>query len=184
MSNEVVLLLAGAAIALGSSLITTVFTTFLKHRMDKRVRTEEKTEQAHHLMGKMSVLVTDEQGDWIITWQKQSQKLDEFLRVSKHDPNKLSGLIGLIEAGLEHRDKFEKKTEILEAERDKLEKKVQRLEAERCQLEAEHSRLETERCQLEAEHARLESEQEELKSEQEDLKRQARDLESQRGRSP
>jgi chromosome segregation ATPase len=172
MSNDVILLLVGAGIALVSSLATAAFTALLKYWLDSRAKTAEKTEEAYRLIGRMSVIITKgkDQVDWVAIWEKHSRRLDEFLRVSKRDPNKLAGIIGLIETGLEQMEELQEKVE-------EKEEKVKQLEEEQEQLTTIHQQLvekvglleekvgslREERNQLEEEHEQLETTNRELK---------------------
>jgi ABC-type phosphate transport system auxiliary subunit len=145
MNNDVILLLAGAGISLVSSLATAAFTTLLNYWLDRRAKITEKAEQAYHLMGKMSALMarTNDQADPVAVWEKHSQGLDEFLRESKRNPNRLAGIIGLIETVLERVQTVEEKHYMLKEKVGLAEAEHSRLEAEHSRLEAEHSRLET-----------------------------------------
>ncbi len=121
MDRELYFLLVGAGVALGSSILTTLFTTLLTNWVTKKESMAEKAEKAHYLMGKSATLLSDttDTAELAGIWEKQAQSLDEFLNASKKDRNKLSGLVGLYE-GLE-----EKINQLLNEKKEKLlEKKL------------------------------------------------------------
>jgi chromosome segregation ATPase len=186
MSNDVVLLLAGAGISLVSSLATTVFTALLNYWLDRRAKTAEKAEQTYNLIGKISALIAsrNDQVDPVAIWEEHLQTADEFLRENKRDPNILAAMIGFLETESERTQTLLKQLQTAEEENYMLKEKVglaeaehSRLEEERSQLEEERSQLEEERSQLEEERSQLEEEQSQLGSTNRALREQQRMLE-------
>jgi hypothetical protein len=183
MSNDVVLLLAGAGISLVSSLATTVFTALLNYWLDRRAKTAEKAEQTYNLIGKISALIAsrNDQVDPVAIWEEHLQTADEFLRENKRDPNILAAMIGFLETESERTQTLLKQLQTAEEENYMLKEKVGLAEAEHSRLEEERSQLEEEQSQLGSTNRALREQQRMLEEEHSQLEAINRELKEQLG---
>jgi hypothetical protein len=80
ISSQVELLLIGAAIALLSSLVTTVVSSILSHFLQRKIKHEERITRLHFLVGKVSSKFCKKDDDDLVKiWREQKALTENFV---------------------------------------------------------------------------------------------------------